>query len=87
MATKADLILKLQADLDSDSLTLDEAKAWAMAVNALKELNSFASVSGDANLYFGVDAGSTDAYAISVTGYTAYVNGDTFIFVANTDNT
>lgn len=87
MATKADLILKLQADINSDALTLDEAKAWAMAVNALKDLNSFASVSGDANLYFGVDAGSTDAYAIAVTGYTAYVNGDTFIFIANTENT
>lgn len=89
MATKQTVLQKILDDLNalSSTATLDISKIWAMMVNAYKDLNETVGVSGDANLYFGVDAGSTDAYAISVTGYTAYVNGDTFIFVANTENT
>lgn len=88
MATKSAMLQKILDTLDglSSTATLDIAKIWAMLGYAYKELKAV-SFSGDANLYFAVDAGSTDAYAISVTGYTAYVNGDTFIFVANTDNT
>ncbi len=89
MATKQTVLRKILDDLNalSSTATLDISKIWAMMVNAYKDLNETVGVSGDANLYFGVDAGSTDAYAISATGYTVYVNGDIFVFVANTENT
>ena len=88
MATKATVMQKILDDLNalSATATLDISKIWAMMCNAYDDLKN-ASLSGDANLYFGVDAGASDAYAIDVTGYTAYVNGDTFIFIANTANT
>ena len=41
----------------------------------------------DGALMYGADAGSTDDYAITVTGVSAYATGQVFVFKANTANT
>lgn len=68
----------LAANSDSKIATQKAVKAYA---------DSVASPVGKSWNEYAVDAVGTDAYAITLTGYTAYTVGDVFKFKAGTANT
>jgi hypothetical protein len=68
----------LAANSDTKIATQKAVKAYADAVS---------SPTGKSWNNYVADAGATDTYAITLTGYAAYTTGDTFKFKAGTANT
>jgi hypothetical protein len=87
MATKETILQKLLDDLSNVSTTPtgDTAEEVALYLKAYRDLG--ASLPIGCKIFSGSDSGSTDAYAITISGYTSYANLDTFVFRANTVNT